>query len=520
MKRILTLLLLAVLCATSALAQAPESTPPPSSSGNKAGGAAKPAKPEAEHLITPTEARELFRSVDEILRFASKDTQFPIKHPVQKEMHSRSEVEKILNDKFETDADRIRFERSELVLKKFGLLPREFQLHEFLVKLLAEQVAGFYDEKTKKINLLNWVSLDMQKPVMAHELTHALQDQSFDMEAFRKRHEEIEKQGPGKDPNALVRTDDESTCFSAVAEGQAMIVLLDYILAPDRSVEQAPQVVDLMQAQMQKEKSGEVFESAPVLIKEELIFPYTYGMKFIRDLLVAGGKDLAFTGVMKRLPRTTREILEPKEYLAGRIVPTLLLPNMRFLDDQWEPFDAGSIGELDVKVLLKQYVDDATAARYAPEWRGGAYYAAGRKGVTPPNRNSTAHIGLLYVSRWSSDTVARQFAQVYASALQRRYQQVQPAAATSTRQKYETADGPVILEQHGDMLVIAESFDEATANKLIDAAVKQPQEQKEEKVKTSDSGRSPGPDQHRIPAAPVSAGTRSSQTQCSSTPSE
>ena len=483
MKRLLSLVVFALLTVGSAIAQPPAQPAP----------APKPEKKEVEHLITAAEARELFRSVDDILKFASQDTQFPIKHPVQKEMRSRAEVEKIMNEKFETDADRIRFERSELVLKKFGLLPREFQLHDFLVKLLAEQVAGFYDEKTKKINLLNWVSLDMQKPVMAHELTHALQDQAFDMEAFRKKHEEIEKQGPGKDPNALVRTDDESTCYSAVMEGQAMIVLIDYILnaeaekehSPPRTVADMPQVVDIMEAQMQKEKSGELFETAPLLIREELIFPYTYGMKFIRDLLVAGGRDLAFNGVLKRLPRTSREVLEPKEYLAGHLVPPLLLPDMKFLDAQWEPFDAGAIGQFDVKVLLKQYADDQTSARFAPEWRGGAYYAAGRKGATPPNRNSTAHIGVLYVSRWSSDTVARQFAQAYASALQQRYQQVRPDAATPLRQKYSTAEGPVILQQQGDMLVITETFDEATANKLIEAALKQPQEQKDEKMKTS-----------------------------------
>jgi hypothetical protein len=497
MKRLLSFFLCALLLATSAAAQ--QAAQPNS-------GGAKPEKKEADHLVTAAEARELFRSVDEILRFASEDTQFPIKHPVQKEMRSRAEVEKIMGEKFETDADRIRFERSELVLKKFGLLPREFQLHDFLVKLLAEQVAGFYDEKTKKINLLNWVSLDMQKPVMAHELTHALQDQSFDMEAFRKKHEEIEKRGPS-DPNALVRTDDESTCYSAVMEGQAMIVLIDYILDAEarrehttaRTVADVPSIVDVMEAQMEKEKSGELFESAPVLIKEELIFPYTYGMKFIRDLLVAGGRDLAFNGVLKRLPRTSREILEPKEYLAGRVVPALLLPDMKFLNEQWEPFDAGSVGQLDVKVLLKQYANDETAARFAPEWRGGAYYAAGRKDAKPPNRNSTAHIGLVYVSRWASETAARQFAQIYASALQVRYQQVQPAAATAIRQKYATADGPVIMEQHGDMLVITESFDEATANKLIEAALKQPQEQKEGEVKTS-GVRPPRSKQLEVPA--------------------
>src|SRR5205807_8045809 len=144
--------------------QTPQQQPPA-----KAG----PEEKEPEHRVTPEEAKELFQSVDEVLKFASKSTLLPMKQPVKKAMVSREQVEKYIDDKFQDDVDRIRFERSELVLKKFGLLPRTFDLHSFLVKLLGEQVAGYYDEKTKTINLLDWVQLDMQKPVMAHELTHA-----------------------------------------------------------------------------------------------------------------------------------------------------------------------------------------------------------------------------------------------------------------------------------------------------------------------------------------------------------
>ena len=65
-------------------------------------------------------------------------------------------------------------QRSELVLKKFGLLDRDFHLKPFLLGLLTEQIAGFYDSKTQVMNLLDWVPEDQQLPVMVHELTHAL----------------------------------------------------------------------------------------------------------------------------------------------------------------------------------------------------------------------------------------------------------------------------------------------------------------------------------------------------------
>ncbi len=368
--------------------------------------------PKKEHIVTAEEAKELFESLDEILGFASKDTLLPLKHPVKRNMVGREEVEKYIGDKFKDDADRIRFERSELVMKKFGFLPRKFNLHDFLIKLLGEQVAGYYDEDSKVMNMLNWVELDMQKPVMAHELTHALQDQNFDLQKMTKRDEEIEKRGPA-DPNALIMVDEESTARSAVMEGQAMIVLFDYMLAPSgRTVESSPQLIDLMESQMEKSGDSPLLDSAPLMLREDLLFPYGPGMKFIARLLKEGGKKLAFTGVLEHMPLTTREILEPQEYIAGHRVKPLLLPDLGFLKKDFEPFDAGAVGELDVKILLKQYSEDSVADRLAPEWRGGSYYAASRRDAKPSDTNSSAHIGLLYVSRWSSDKIAEEFAKL------------------------------------------------------------------------------------------------------------
>jgi hypothetical protein len=436
---------------------------------------------EKDHQITPAEAKELFRSVDEILHFASKDTGLPIKKKVKRTIVSRAQVEKYIGEKFKDDADRIRFERSELVQKKFGLLPRTFDLHNFLIKLLTEQVAGYYDEKTRTMNLLDWNEPDMQRPVMAHELTHALQDQSYNLEKMSKHDEEIEKHGL-EDLDALISNDEESTCRSAVLEGQAMIVLLDYVLAPqDGSVQKMPQIVDMMQASMDKSRGSPVFDSAPLLLQEELAFPYRQGMKFIRDLLVAGGKQLAYQRVLEHMPQTSREIMEPKEYLAGRRIPALLLPDLSFLKKDYEPYDAGAVGQLDVSILLRTYADEEMDKRLSTEWRGGAYYAAGRRGAKPPDRNSTAHIGLFYVSRWATAAAAKEFARTYADGLPQRYESLRGVTANSQpaipgRDQYISADGPIFIQQTGNTVVAVESFDEDSAKKLIEAGLKQPAE--------------------------------------------
>ena len=156
-------------------------------------GTAKPSPPKEEPpkdevKITPRQAEELFHSVDEILEFDSKQTGLPIKREIKRKLTSRDEVVSYLT-KHLNDEDTKRLRRSELVLKKFGLLPRDFNLETFLVALLREEVAGYYDPKTKTVNLLDWVPMEEQEPVMAHELTHALQDQAVGLQKWMKKGE-------------------------------------------------------------------------------------------------------------------------------------------------------------------------------------------------------------------------------------------------------------------------------------------------------------------------------------------
>jgi hypothetical protein len=305
-----------------------------------------------------------------------------------------------------------------------------------------------------------------------------------------KKDEEIEKRGP-EDFNALIQIDEESTARTAIMEGQAMIVFADYVLntmdsdtcsgdpncsIPDkRSVADFPKFVDLMLAQMDKEKGDSLLDNAPLLLREELIFPYSRGMKFIARLLANGGKQLAFTQVVKRMPKTSREILQPEEYLAGRVVAPLLLPDFKFLKDDFEPFDAGAVGQLDVSILLKQYTEDAVADRLSPEWRGGSYYAVGRRGAKPADANSTAHVGLVYVSKWSNDNSAKEFAKIYASSLPQRYGKVEHAQSDGSagRDKYLSADGPIYIQQNSGLVIAVESFDDNISEKLIQAVLAQ-----------------------------------------------
>jgi hypothetical protein len=386
--------------------------------------AGESARATQETVVSSKEAKELFRSVDEILKFASDDTGLPIKHEVKRKLTKRDEVQSYVEKNMKEDKDAKRLERSSDVLKKFGLLPRNFDLQKFLVAMLREQVAGYYDVKTKTVNLLNWVDAEQQKPVLAHELTHALQDQSFGIEKWMKGSRQ-DADNTMNDPSpADIVTDEESSARQAIIEGQAMVVLLDYTGA----------------------------------------------------LLKAGGKELAYAGAFKDPPKTTREIMEPQTYLAHEKLEPLKMIDMEKDFKGYDPFDIGAMGEFDVDILVEQYAGREAAGAIYPEWRGGYYFAGKPKG------DKGAPIGLLYVSRWSSPAKAAEFAAVYAKSLTLRYKQHQglgtdgkgsndapPADSWRTlrgRHAWLTEEGAVVIEVRGAEILISESLDDATTERV------------------------------------------------------
>jgi hypothetical protein len=434
-----------------------------------------PDKQAPEKIISPAEAKELFRSVDELLKFASDDTGLPIKHEVKRKLADRQEVEAYLEKGMKDDKDAKRLERSSEVLKKFGLLPRDFQLGPFLVSMLKEQVAGYYDPKKKTVNLLNWVDPEQQKPVLAHELTHALQDESYDMQKWMK---EAETEGEKKnDPTpADIDTDEESEAREAVVEGQAMVVMMDYSLAPlGKTLLDMPQIGEALKKGMLDGPDSPTFRSAPIFLKEELTFPYRYGMDFTLALEKAGGKSLGFAGAFKDPPTTTREIMEPETYLAHEKIDPVKRLDFKKDFEKYDTFDIGAIGEFDVDVLVEQYAGREEAEAIYPAWRGGYYFAGRAKGA------KSGPIGVLYVSRWATPEKAAEFAAVYAKSLAQRYQKRQalggdgkvaedapPVESWRTlrgRHAWMTEEGAVVIDVRGDAVLVSESFDDETTKR-------------------------------------------------------
>ncbi len=476
MRGLVALCLIVVLAAVSLHAQ-------DAKQASKNPGAQTPptaAKPPAETHITPEQAKQLFSTVDELLKFASQETGLPIRQEVKRTLTTRAEVEKYLTEKFNDDEDSKRMQRSEIVLKKFGLLDRDFDLKPFMLILLKEQIAGYYDSKTKTVYMLDWVDPETQKPVLVHELTHALQDQHSDLEKWNDQTPSDVSHNASEDNDHLAK-DEMDTARTAALEGQAMAVFLDYSLKPSgRSIVKDPEILEELENQMQSSDDSPVMARAPLLLSESMLFPYKDGLNFEQDVWMDKGREAAFAGVLDRPPSSSWEVMNPRVYEQKKQSPVLVLPDIHpLLNKTYNAYDIGQVGQLDVRILSQIFGGETAARELTPAWDGGIYWAGQRiSAKSAAEQASTNSVALLYLSAWKSEASAHQFARMYANQLGRKYSGVKldvseqaPATALGSEVVYTTNEGPVVITERDKYVFVSESFDLATARKLADLLI-------------------------------------------------
>jgi hypothetical protein len=449
---------LALLIATAAA----QTTPTPTSSPATDNASSGP--------ITKAQAKALFKSVDEILQFVSQDTGLPIKQKVKRKLITREQVERYVAKHIESDKDAQRLEREQLVLEKFGMIPHGYDLHGEYLKLLGEQVAAYYDPKTKTVNLLDWVQPDLQRPVLAHELTHALQDQAVGLDKWLQAG--AKGDGPLPDQQEQV-VEEAQAARENVSEGQAMLAMLDYTLAPvGLNVLKAPEAVDAMRASMTSGTDLPVMAVAPIYLRESLYMPYTFGLDFAREVLTKRGTQAAYAGVLNHPPADTLQVMRPDTYLASQLTSPLIIPDLdKLIAPDYERYDFGGIGAFDIYLMSRQYDPQGDAKRYYPHWRGGYYLAAHPKSQ-PKNQ-----IALVFLSRWESPEAAKSFAQFYSEHVPTRYQLKDAGIVGSAGTGDQTItwqagqQGEVVIQIHENDVLVLESLDKSARVRLSGALI-------------------------------------------------
>jgi hypothetical protein len=459
-----------------------------------------------------------------VLQETSELRELPIIRPVKSGAQSRADIERMLIKKLNEQMTRAEMHATEVSLRKFGLVPEGFEYRPFIIKLLTEQVAGYYDARAREFYLADWLDLEGQKPVMAHELTHALQDQHFNLQRFER----------WTDGDS-----DAKLAAHALIEGDATLAMTLYMaknplvaLAFSRSLSALG-------------SSSKQFNESPRALRDTLIFPYFQGMEWATAVYKKGGWKMVSDAYTK-LPQSSEQILHPEKYFAYEPPVKITIPDLTEVlnksqgkqvaggskresggrrqaagDSNQQP-PVGLLGELSFGFANPQDAGPQSATRKsqsrrqrgvqipipgtrpAPETRNLAPYlwrridddvngewsyflildqflnaaseskraSAGWAGdrYTIYEKPSTGQVLLVQVSQWDTENDAEEFFKAYVKRTALRYPGMAPLQENLRNQnirRWRMRDGDVVIELRGSRVIMLEGMPSSVSENIL-----------------------------------------------------
>ena len=329
-------------------------------------------------------------------------------------------------------------ESDQKLLVTLGYMKPTDNLVQILLDIDTEQVIGVYDDDQKAMYVVNDQGQfgAAEKVTFAHEYTHDLQDQNFDLNAYAPKHPD----------NA-----DRSLAVHAVIEGDATLV--QRLWMQDNLTQD-----DL--AQLTSQGGSSALDSAPPIVQTELLFPYTDGFQFVQRAYQSAGGFGGVDALFKNPPESTTQILHPDKYAAHEHPVDVAIPDLTTaMGAGWRKIDSNILGELDLRILLAQYGDPTTAARSVTGWRGDRWELLEKDGKQ----------AIVVRTVWDSPTGARQFFTAYGAGLRQRFPGAKVEESSQARQALTTADYATDLRLQGSEVLAVLSFDRPTAQQLVAA---------------------------------------------------
>jgi hypothetical protein len=306
------------------------------------------------------DSTDFLRITDEVMAKMSKILGLAQLEPLKKSLRSREEIRAYVLQQMKEDKEPEKRYADERMLEKLGLLPKDFPFDAFLVDLLTEQIAGLYDPKAKEFYIADWMKPGEQEVVMAHELTHALQDQHYHLDPWR---------------DAAKPNDDAEAARDAVLEGAATAAMMDYGLRQQGANLDAVASTNMkLSSLMGDTDSSPLLTKAPPFLRDSLVFPYSAGADFCMAVYRARGGWSGFDSVFQKPPVSTQQILHPELYFRGVTPLVVTLPDLTTnLPGGWKSLDSNVMGEFGLQEILKQFLTADRAADLAPLWAGDRY---------------------------------------------------------------------------------------------------------------------------------------------------
>jgi hypothetical protein len=293
----------------------------------------------------------------------------------------------------------------ERAFKRWGLLPPTADYAKLLVDVLTEQIAGFYDPETATLYIAQKTldatsgadAAERADMLLAHEIDHALQDQHFDLDKFTDL--------PATEGDALLAR-------RALVEGDGLVLMIELLLRRKGTAAPwgDPMVSSLMQRALDMTTSPNRLSSAPLRVREALLFPYRAGLGFVADVR-RRQPWTAVDAVFRRPPASTEHVLHPDAYAAGD-PPIPVAIGLPASLAAWDVAHHTVWGEAGIDMFLRQHrVDAALASTAAAGWGGDRVALFVRRG-----RGDRSGVGVLR-STWDSEPDAIEAADALVRAL-------------------------------------------------------------------------------------------------------
>jgi len=379
----------AAVAGTLRLPAAAHGEPAPAAADSAPALAAAPVAPKASAPAEPVAAPLSPAEIEALVRETIADVEavrgLKRQSPLQVLLLDDEAFTKTLRKHVEEDMTPAAVARERARWTAFNLAPPSADPKKVMLSVLDEQVAGFYDQKTKALTVRAHIPASAAglgseglRFVLAHEIEHALQDQHFGIPDLASE--------PDDDVRlarlSLFEGDAQATMIAVAAHRAGKPVKL--FLSLTASAMKAMTADELLQ----KAGFSPQLARAPAVVREELLTPYVAGLALVAEVHQRGGWALV-NRMFQSAPTTMHEVLHPEAYLAGeRPAPVPFPPAPPGL----ATVSKGRMGELGARVALAGCVDDKVARDLVAAWNGDAYTVV---------RTAGGKLALIWSTSWS-----------------------------------------------------------------------------------------------------------------------
>ena len=387
----------------------------------------------------------LTNEIDQIQTQVEQERGLQPDHPVPVVLLSPDELRQNVVNDFLADYTDEEVADDVLELSTIGLLEPDFDFRNFYIDLLSEQVAGYYDNDTGEMFVVQGQGFEgPERLTYSHEYTHVLQDQNYNI-----------KNGLNYSDDACEVDTERCAGIQALLEGDATLSQTfwyqNYATNQDKQ-----QISDFYNS-----LKSPVYDSAPAFLAEDFVFPYDQGATFVQDMYVKGGFP-AVDAVYQDPPVSTEQILHPDLYPSDKPIPVTLPDLTTALGEGWREVSRNQMGEWYTYLILARgadanaRLDDATAQSAAAGWGGDNYVVL--------HNDATGQTAFVMKTVWDTANDAAEFASAFEKYATDRFGVSGTTQGNTTTWSYD--GGVTTLYQSGDTTIWITAPDPASVQTL------------------------------------------------------